>query len=109
MPVSDKGSVVINTSHKIRTALRDRGLEKTAQLQAPTPKRLIAQQIDKAIAQQGLTRAEVASRMKTSRAALNRLLDGDNPAVTLQTLEAAAMALGLEVVIAIRPKAKNEN
>jgi DNA-binding Xre family transcriptional regulator len=95
----------MNTSRKLKEALRDRGLAGAPQMQPPSPKRLIAQQIEKAIAQQGLTRAEVAGRMKTSRAALNRLLDADNPAVTLQTLEAAATALGLEVVISIRPKA----
>ncbi|MDR3425590.1 MAG: helix-turn-helix transcriptional regulator [Alphaproteobacteria bacterium] len=91
---------------RIKQAIQARGLERAAVVTPPSPKRLIAQQIEKAIAQQGLTRAEVAARMKTSRAALARLLDGDNPAVTLQTLEAAASALGLEVIITIRPKAK---
>ena len=94
----------MNSSRKLKEAIRDRGLVDTPQMQAPTPKRLVAQQIEKAIAQQKLTRAEVAKRMKTSRAALNRLLNGDNPAITLQTLEAAATALGLEVVITIRQK-----
>ncbi|MCC7474055.1 MAG: hypothetical protein IT425_01560 [Pirellulales bacterium] len=32
--------------------------------------------------------------MKTSRSALDRLLDPNNPSVTLQTLERAAQALG---------------
>jgi len=96
-------------SREFKDAIRDRGLGRLVASQAPSPKRLIAQQIEKAIAQQGLTMAEVAARMKTSRAALARLLDGDNPAVTLQTLEAAAAALGLEVVISIRPKPKAGN
>jgi hypothetical protein len=36
----------------------------------------------------------MAERMKTSRAALNRLLDPANSSVTLQTLERAASVLG---------------
>jgi DNA-binding Xre family transcriptional regulator len=88
----------------LKEGLKARGLGESQPLRAPNPKRLIAQQLERAIAQQGLTRAEVAARMKTSRAALNRLLDGDNPSVTLGTLNAAAAALGLEVVITIRPR-----
>jgi len=36
----------------------------------------------------------MASRMKTSRAALDRLLDPNNPSVTIATLEKAAAADG---------------
>jgi hypothetical protein len=38
------------------------------------------------IEQQGLTKAVMASRMDTSRSALDRLLDPDNDSVTLKTL-----------------------
>jgi transcriptional regulator with XRE-family HTH domain len=41
-----------------------------------------------------ITKTAMARRMKTSRAALDRLLDPDNTSVTLQTLERAAQALG---------------
>jgi len=40
-----------------------------------------------------LTKTEMATRMNTSRASLNRLLDPSSNAVTLQTLENAAHAL----------------
>jgi hypothetical protein len=36
----------------------------------------------------------MAKRMHTSRAALNRLLDPDNPSVTLLTMDRAAAVLG---------------
>jgi hypothetical protein len=36
----------------------------------------------------------MAARMRTSRAALNRLLDPTNPSVTLQTLQKAAQVIG---------------
>ena len=42
----------------------------------------------------GLTKAEMARRMHTSRAALDRLLDPDNDAVTLATLRKAAVVVG---------------
>lgn len=57
-------------------------------------KRVIAFQIERLMEQQQLTKREMAERMATSRASLNRLLDPSNPSVTLQTLERAAAALG---------------
>ncbi len=54
-------------------------------------KRVIAYQVAKLMDEQGLT--ELATRMNTSRASLNRLLDPSSNAVTLQTLENAAHAL----------------
>ena len=52
-------------------------------------KELVAEQIARALQEQGLTRTAMAARMRTSRAALNRLLDPTNAAVTLQTLQKA--------------------
>ena len=43
---------------------------------------------------QSLTKVELAQRMRTSRAALDRLLDPKNPSVTLLTLQRAAKAVG---------------
>jgi antitoxin HicB len=44
-----------------------------------------------------LTKTEMASRMKTSRAALERLLDPTNTSVTLSTLETGSSSLGEKV------------
>src|SRR5262249_11309854 len=44
--------------------------------------------------QEGLRKTELARRMKTSRAQLDRVLDPDNESVTLGTLTRAAHALG---------------
>ena len=57
-------------------------------------KRVIAFQIAQEMKRRKLTKSEMASRMKTSRAALERLLDPTNPSVTISTLERAATALG---------------
>lgn len=62
-------------------------------------KRVIAFQIEQEMRRHRLTKSEMASRMKTSRPALERLLDPANPSVTLSTLERAAAALGKKLRI----------
>lgn len=57
-------------------------------------KRVIARQLDTLMADQGITKSELARRMKTSRAQLDRLLDPGNESVTLGTLARAAQAVG---------------
>ena len=60
-------------------------------------KRVIAWQIDQEMKAQNLTKTELAKRMHTSRAALNRLLDENDASLTLTTLASAAAALGKKV------------
>ncbi|GAB2908089.1 XRE family transcriptional regulator [Paraburkholderia jirisanensis] len=57
-------------------------------------KRVIAWQIAQEMKAQHITKTMMASRMKTSRSALNRLLDHDDTSLTLATLASAAAALG---------------
>jgi len=66
----------------------------TVALDAPAIKRVIAYQIAQEMKRRKLTKSEMATRMNTSRAALERLLDPSNASVTLSTLERAASALG---------------
>ena len=60
-------------------------------------KRVLARQVEAAMKDQNVSKSEMAKRMQTSRAALNRLLDPANEAVTLSTLQKAATALGREI------------
>ena len=60
-------------------------------------KRVIVWQIDQEMKAQKLTKTELAKRMHTSRAALNRLLDENDASLTLTTLASAAAALGKKV------------
>ncbi len=60
-------------------------------------KSVLAWQIAEAMKAEGLTKTELARRMKTSRAVLDRLLDAKNPAVTLSTISRAASALGRRI------------
>lgn len=63
-------------------------------VKAAAIKRVLAWQIANAMETQGLSKAEMARRMSTSRSQLDRLLDPANDNVTLATLTAAAIALG---------------
>ena len=66
-------------------------------------KKALALQLEKLLAQNEITKAEMAARMNTSRAAVDRLLDGTNSALTLATLGKAARALGLKIKIELVP------
>lgn len=68
-------------------------------VQATAAKRVIAFQIAQEMERRKLSKSEMASRMKTSRPALERLLDPDNPSVTLSTLERAASAVGRKLKV----------
>jgi antitoxin HicB len=72
--------------------LKEDGL--LADVEAVAIKRVVAMQLAGMMKKQRITKAELARRMKTSRSALDRLLDPRNSSVTLQTLERAAQALG---------------
>jgi hypothetical protein len=64
-------------------------------------KEVIADQIKVTMNKQGLTKTEMAARMKTSRRQLDRLLDRDNPSVTLATLRRAASAVGRKLRVGL--------
>jgi len=66
-------------------------------------KQAIALQVAGLLKQKALTKSEMAVRMKTSRAAVDRLLDSSNPSITLTTLGKAARALGRKVKIELVP------
>ena len=57
-------------------------------------KRVLAWQIAEAMKAQGLTKTAMAALMRTDRRQLDRLLDPNNPSVTLSTLRRAASAVG---------------
>jgi predicted XRE-type DNA-binding protein len=57
-------------------------------------KRVIALQLQRAMAEQNLSKARMAELMETSRAQLARILDPEEFNVTLDTLARAAKVLG---------------
>jgi hypothetical protein len=60
-------------------------------------KRVLARQVEAAMKERKFSKAEMPKRMRTSRAALDRLLGPENAAVTLSTLQKAASAAGREI------------
>ena len=75
--------------------LREEGTDD--EVTATALKRVLARQVEAAMREKHFSKAEMARRMHTSRAALDRLLDPDYEAVTLSTLRKAAAAVGREL------------
>jgi DNA-binding Xre family transcriptional regulator len=61
---------------------------------AQAEKEILAWKLQSAMKEKKLTVSALARKMRTSRAAINRILDPANPSITLATLEKAALALG---------------
>lgn len=75
--------------------LREEGIYES--VQAVAIKRVIAWQLAEAMKAKGLTKAEMARQMNTSRSQLDRLLDPEIEGVELQTLVRAAQVLGRQL------------
>jgi len=75
--------------------LREEGIFE--QTRAVALKEVIAWQVQQAMRKRTISKVEMARRMNTSRAALDRLLDPGNASVTLQTLCRAAQAIGRDL------------
>lgn len=73
------------------------------EVNAAATKRVIAMEVAEAMEQKGLSKTEMAKAMRTSRAALDRLLDPERKSVTLLTLGKAARALGKRLTVELRP------
>jgi antitoxin HicB len=75
--------------------LREEGLYE--EVSATALKRVLARQVEAAMKEKQFSKAEMARRMRTSRAALDRLLDPEYDATTLSTLRKAASAVGRQI------------
>jgi antitoxin HicB len=73
----------------------------SAEVDAAAQKRILAWQLAEAMRIQGVSKSEMAERMSTSRAALDRLLDPANSSVTLLTMTRAAAALGARLDVGL--------
>jgi len=77
--------------------LREEGM--LEEVEAAALKKIVAWQLEEALKKNSVTKTEMAKRMKTSRATVDRLLDATNPSVTLITLQKAARVLGRKLKI----------
>jgi antitoxin HicB len=71
------------------------------QAEAVAVKRVLAYELERNMRKAQLTKTDMAKRMGTTRAQLDRLLNPENPATTLQTLVKAAGAVGKRVKISL--------
>jgi antitoxin HicB len=62
----------------------------------------IAKELEKAINERKLSKADVAKRLKTSRTGVDRLLDPDNASITLNTIAKVANLLGKRIEFALK-------
>ncbi len=66
-------------------------------------KRVVSLQLQQILEQEHVTKTELGSRMKTSRASLDRMLDPLYPSLTVASLGKAAAALGRKVELRFVP------
>jgi antitoxin HicB len=71
------------------------------EVEAVAMKRVLAWQLQEAMAKQQKTKQAMAKQLHTSRSQLDRLLDPQNVSVTLDTITRAAKVLGKRVIIRI--------
>jgi hypothetical protein len=69
-------------------------------------KRAFALKVHDLMRRQRMNKSAMAVRMRTSRAAIHRLLDPENTLVTLATLNRAARSLGRRVKIELVPASR---
>jgi antitoxin HicB len=91
----------IHRGSDFREFLKEEGALEAVEARAL--KQSISLQFEKLRKQKALSKSQMAARMKTSRAAVDRLLDVSNPSVTLTTLGRAARVLGRKVKIELVP------
>ena len=77
--------------------LKKQGLHE--EVHAAALKRAVALKVHDLMKQKRVNKTAMAARMRTSRAAIHRLLDPENTSVTLATLNRAARSLGRKVKI----------
>ena len=80
------------------------GEDLAEEVSAAALKRVIAWQIAEAMKAQKVSKKALAERMQTSRTAVDRALDQNDPGMTLATLASAARALGQRVEVRLIPE-----
>jgi DNA-binding Xre family transcriptional regulator len=64
--------------------------------------KVLAMQLQIELDRQGISKAELARRMGTSRSQVDRLLNGDESGIRLSTLERAAKAVNRSLVLQLQ-------
>jgi antitoxin HicB len=79
--------------------LREEGIYE--EVEATALKKVIAAALEKQMKRRRISVSKLANELGTSRAAIDRILDGENTSITLNTISRTASALGCRVKLAI--------
>ena len=90
----------VHTGSSLNNFLEEEGYRD--EVESVAIKRVLAWQFEQEMIRQQKTKKAMAAELKTSRSQLDRLLDPQNTAVSLDTLTRAAHVLGKRLVLEIR-------
>jgi antitoxin HicB len=99
MKAKKKNASPEHTGSTFDNFLEEEGIRE--EVEAVAVKRVLAWQLAEAMRKKRKTKQALAKELRTSRSQLNRLLDPQNAAVSLDTITRAARALGKKVIIRI--------
>jgi antitoxin HicB len=99
MKAKKKNGVVEHTGSTFDSFLEEEGIRE--EVEAIAVKRVISWQLAEAMRKKKKTKQAFARELNTSRSQLDRLLDPQNIAVSLDTITRAARALGKRLIIRI--------
>ena len=99
MKAKKKSGAIDHTGSTFDSFLEEEGIRE--EVEAVAVKRVISWQLTEAMKKKKKTKQALAKELKTSRSQLDRLLDPENVAVSLDTITRAARALGKRLVIRI--------
>src|ERR1019366_2496877 len=99
MKAKKKNEVVEHTGSTFDSFLEEEGIRE--EVEAVAVKRGISWQLTEAMRKKKKTKHALANELNTSRSQLDRLLDPQNIAVSLDTITRAARALGKRLIIRI--------
>src|SRR5215467_456800 len=94
-----KNGAIDHTGSTFDSFLEEEGIRE--EVEAVAVKRVISWQLAEAMKQKKKTKQALAKELNTSRSQLDRLLDPQNIAVSLDTITRAARALGKRLIIRI--------
>ncbi len=99
MKAKRRNASLEHTGSTFDSFLEEEGIRE--EVEAVAVKRVLAWQLAEAMRKKRKTKQALAKELRTSRSQLNRLLDPQNAAVSLDTITRAAKALGKKVIIRI--------
>ena len=99
MNTKKKNDVIEHTGSTFDSFLEEEGIRE--EVEAVAVKRVISWQLAEAMRKKKKTKQALAKELNTSRSQLDRLLDPQNIAVSLDTISRAARALGKRLIILI--------